>query len=613
MDDLSDKYRLTDTGNNLLWLERYKQLTLDLFYHHLHNPCTNLKLSVTRLNYTHKDRIFIQELIKDKSITIKPADKNLGLVFVDTVWYDNEVKTMLSNKITYQKCKESRNSKTNRIIPFSVETLKNDLYSKLKIITERNKYSLQQLFSDSPDKVIKYLLHRTTSTTEIPNIYLLIKIHKPKLCGRPIIPCTKWITSTASIVCDHLLKEVLKDYPIPWLVKDTKSLINLIEKEKIFHKDYTFISADIASLYTNIDTKFGVKMIQEFLQEADVPSNRIKLIIELLTFVMDNSYLSFKNEIYHQIDGTAMGTPTAPTYADIIVYMSERNFIKKSFTSGVLVFYKRYLDDIVAYVDNKYVEEFQLNMNKIDSTGKLRFEFQSDKVEIPFLDLVLFKGERFNKENLFDIRIYQKKMNLYLYIPFNSFHTISAKKSFILTELIRYIRNNSNELFFNKLKILFFQRLKDRGYPNLFLSEVFNNIFYEDRKYFLMTKEEFNSCFNDQNLNCSSLSDSPKSLCLIKKIKRFNLLNKKNNDMTIFKIPYNPLSKIIPTRKILLEYWDKLFLQGDTNEKISKPIIAYQSNPSLQTMLINSKHKEKSIITKEKIKQTTLNFSFDKK
>jgi hypothetical protein len=414
-------------------------------------------------------------------------------------------------------------------------------------------------------------------------------------------------------VCDHLLKEVLKDYPIPWLVKDTKSLINCIEKEKIFHKDYTFISADIASLYTNIDTKFGVKMIQEFLQEADVPSNRIKLIIELLTFVMDNSYLSFKNEIYHQIDGTAMGTPTAPTYADIIVYMSERNFIKKSFTSGVLVFYKRYLDDIVAYVDNKYVEEFQFNMNKIDSTGKLRFEFQSDKVEIPFLDLVLFKGERFNKENLFDIRIYQKKMNLYLYIPFNSFHTISAKKSFILTELIRYIRNNSNELFFNKLKILFFQRLKDRGYPNLFLSEVFNNIFYEDRKYFLMTKEEFNSCFNDQNLNCSSLSDSPKSLCLIKKIKRFNLLNKKNNDMTIFKIPYNPLSKIIPTRKILLEYWDKLFLQGDTNEKISKPIIAYQSNPSLQTMLINSKHKEKSIITKEKIKQTTLNFSFDKK
>ena len=35
-------------------------------------------------------------------------------------------------------------------------------------------------------------------------------------------------------------------------------------------------------------------------------------------------------------------------------------------------------------------------------------------------------------------------MNLYLYIPYNSFHTDAMKRSFIQTELMRYIRNSSD-------------------------------------------------------------------------------------------------------------------------------------------------------------------------
>jgi hypothetical protein len=38
----------------------------------------------------------------NQTITIKSADKNLGLVMVDTSWYEEEPKRMLSDRVTYK-------------------------------------------------------------------------------------------------------------------------------------------------------------------------------------------------------------------------------------------------------------------------------------------------------------------------------------------------------------------------------------------------------------------------------------------------------------------------------------------------------------------------------
>jgi len=331
-----------------------------------------------------------------------------------------------------------------------------------------------------------------------------------------------------------------------------------------------------------------LKLVKEFLIEQSTSDAHITLIMDLLAFVMNNSYLSFHNQVYHQIDGTAMGTTCAPTYANIVVYMLERSVVKEfQHVNNSLHLYRRYLDDIFAYIDARDAERFMKRMNELHP--KLQFEFVSHSTEAAFLDLAIFKGERFHRDGRFDLRVHQKKMNLYLYIPYLSFHTPAAKKSFIQTELMRYIRNTSNQSDYNDLKWIFYQRLRDRGYPKEFLNRIFDSIYYVDRDWFLLSSSEL---LNHPRLQ----SEMPRSTCLIRRIERARTTAlwtpHQHPTPPVFVIPYTPLSAAVPIRRILCDRWELI----PSSMQLSRPIIAYQSYPSLMVKLIHEKarkHKEK--------------------
>jgi len=69
--------------------------------------------------------------------------------------------------------------------------------------------------------------------------------------------------------------------------------------------------------------------------------------------------------------------------------------------------WKRYIDDIFALnVDKKEIEEFIVLANRHHPTIKFTAEIP-DK-EINFLDTTVFKGERFNKQAILDIRAHFK-------------------------------------------------------------------------------------------------------------------------------------------------------------------------------------------------------------
>jgi hypothetical protein len=516
----------------------------------------------------------LKELLTDASITIKPADKNLGLAFVDTSWYNAELKRMLADTVTYKK-----------IVADSASLVKltAQLVKQLKTLAKRHAATLTDWFPDHGEKMVKYLSHKITADkAAIPHIYLLIKVHKPKgLCGRPIVPCTRWLTTPASVLADHLLQDVMKKAAIPWLVKDTKSLVNDLERTGLSGSQSAgiFVTADIASLYTNIDTKMGLALVRKFLVEQNVRHDRLELIMALLTFVMENAYLSFHHQVYHQIDGTAMGTAVAPIYANIVVYMLERPIVQEFVEKGALHIYRRYLDDVFAFIKAEFAAEFKTRMNQLHP--KLTFEFVTEADCTAFLDLSIHKGQRFRTRGIFDTRVHQKKMNLYLYIPFNSFHTAAAKRSFILTELMRYIRNSSDEADYNALKRLFFQRLRDRGYPSSFLEPEFNSIHYCDRPYFLSDAAA---------LSAHPLLHSvpPLSKCLLRRLACKTAAA--STQPLVFIVPYTPLSSLVPTRQLLLAHWERLGHALPDSGR-SKPIIAYQSAPSLAKTLVFAKEK----------------------
>jgi hypothetical protein len=92
---------------------------------------------------------------------------------------------------------------------------------------------------------------------------------------------------------------------------------------------------------------------------------------------------------------------------------------------------------------------------------------------VQFLDIEIFKGVRFNKENLLDSKIYQKLQCRYLYLPPSSYHRKSVFNSFIKAELRRYRLLNSNDNDYLFIKKTFYQRLLDRGYNKIQLEQLF--------------------------------------------------------------------------------------------------------------------------------------------
>ena len=155
--------------------------------------------------------------------------------------------------------------------------------------------------------------------------------------------------------------------------------------------------------------------------------------------------------------------------------------------------------------------------NKIGSMRKtLTIKQKISTESVDFLDITLYKGQRFLNKRILDLKVYQKPINLYLYIAFDSNEPIHIKRGLIKTELIRYCRISSDELSFQEISSFFFCRLKDRGYPIDFLKKEFKKVKYADRAYYLQkentTSTKVNQVFfktifdsRTQELNLSQL------------------------------------------------------------------------------------------------------------
>ncbi|KAJ7339167.1 hypothetical protein DFH08DRAFT_964202 [Mycena albidolilacea] len=75
-------------------------------------------------------------------------------------------------------------------------------------------------------------------------------------------------------------------------------------------------------------------------------------------------------------------------------------------------------------------------------------------------------------------KVFQKALNAYLYIPWNSCHSTDSKRAWVKGELIRYVHLCSKESDFNSIRTEFVKRLRVRGYPGHWLRDVFEEVNY---------------------------------------------------------------------------------------------------------------------------------------
>lgn len=427
-------------------------------------------------NWSSDQEESLKDLLDNPELLVITADKNLGYVICTVDWYKAATEKHLQDANMYEEVTE--------------DFLKHDeghtsifvLFNRLCDLIERYRDYL-------PENVEHWILQKGNFTPM--KFYITAKVHKLPVQGRPIAPSMNWITFHLSEYVADELNQYKKD--LHTVLQDSTDFVNCLEKTSSHTQankldNIWLVGLDITAMYPNIDITLGLQLMQQFLMEIDYKDemNR-KFLMEAMHFILTEGYLTWDNKIYRQMNGAAMGSPFAPPYADIFMYMLERDYINKMIESNKLLLYKRYLDDVFAIIHGKKetAEQFVKDMNQLKPEMiALTGGIGKDMI---FLDVKVNWNCRSYR---FDTQTFQKPMNKYPYLPYKSFHTKAMKKGFIKGEAIRYARLSSRKKHFTHLISLFTVRLMKRGYPKSFIEKSLSTVEWEKRHLYLKYREK---------------------------------------------------------------------------------------------------------------------------
>lgn len=406
----------------------------------------------------------LKEIKTNKEIIITNADKNMGIVVIKTIDYIKEGLSQLNNTYTYTKLETAPDLSIG--------------WNKLReILSKYNRLYYTRFNKQEVSTLAKTLLQleNDDQNLKFSTFYLLMKVHKTPIKGRPIVSSINSMTYFTSIYIDKCLQPMLKY--IPTYIQSSQELIHYIEKQT-FEKDCFILCADIDSLYPNIPIKEGLTFFKEALDyhKTNHPQEfhylNIDFVCDLMDWVLNHNYFTFGPLYYHQKNGTAMGTPAAVVFACLFIDSLERK-IKNNVTFEIPLM-RRYIDDIFGIFTTEEDARTYINLFNSELPTIHCSSYTISKQNGIFLDLEIFKGSRFHETSVFDIKLYQKPQNKYLYLPPNSFHPKAVFKAFISAEINRYRLCCNNDSDFEKIKKQFYLRLIARGYEDNFLQTIFN-------------------------------------------------------------------------------------------------------------------------------------------
>ena len=485
----------------------------------------------TRKNLSKHELQSINELKTDSDLIVKPADKGGAIVIWSKDAYLAEAYRQLNNNNQHKK-------------------LTYDPTDEILTQTKTLAFNLHK------SRIIDNLTHkflRSDTQARTPQLYLLPKIHKPDIPGRPTISGCGGPTVKLSQYADHLLKPQLKH--IPSYVQDTTDFSRRIfTLNKNLTNDFILITIDVKSLYTNIPNDEGIQACIDMFKKHNKTTTELEQsIFEVLTHILKNNSFSFNNEHYSQIHGTAMGSPMAPTYANIFMAMLEQKLLKEAPEGLIPIEWIRFIDDIFAIWTHGLdkLQTFLSHINRSHPTIKFEYTFSTQSVN--FLDTTIY----INSTGKLESDLYIRPTDRTLLLHQTSFHPQSCKDAIIYSQALRYRRIiTDNDLLQKRLNDLLIT-LVHRGYKKETIQTAFNKAPQHTQNDLLYKSEN----------------------------------NQKNNS-PIFSIPYNNNTKYIA--QILRKHWN--IIENDPTLRIlwpEPPIVAYQRNKNLKDNLVHTKLTQK--------------------
>lgn len=323
----------------------------------------------SNINTSSTDEATIRKFkkMRDK-VTIKPADKNLGIVLLNMDDYISQCTNHLRDVTTYRLANHHPRQDIKK-------QLMNTAISFKPQLSKYNKKLFEFLLSE-PDH------------SRIPQFYGIPKLHKKFTKLPPVQPivsqCNSLLTPTTKFI-DHVLQPIAQSYQD--YLHNSTSLVILLQNLTI-PDDAILVTMDVSNIYPSIpQTDMLQTVYDEMCQHRHLLPFDPNLIIHLLHTNVNYNYFEFASLIFQQVKGTAIGTAFSPTVANIYMSVTIRRFLRTQNKRPLLL--ARYIDDIfiIWMHTEKELKKFLEELNSYNHALQYMYHYSSFAVD--FLDLTI--------------------------------------------------------------------------------------------------------------------------------------------------------------------------------------------------------------------------------
>ena len=436
--------------NRSEWRPAYKYIpiTKNTKIHRFHQQLLRIfrqKRSPSNLNPLQCN--LLRSIRNDPNILIVNADKGLGPCAVTYEQYIRDALKHLTDEATYE--------------PLSEPTAFAEAKETANLIRKWCDKHCDAL----PASWIDFIREKLIQTADEPfgYFYLMYKIHKTPTSTRPVCSdCSSAIHSLGKLI-DILLQPVAQGqasfFKNSFEFKKLLSATNLPSNTSLF-------TCDARSMYTNIPTETALIKIKAYLRSNGhsfgLMNSVVDALCDALDIVMVRNIVQFGDTFWKQICGTAMGICPAPPWAIIYFAIHEDEFVPEWINN--VPFWKRYIDDGIRVwhhhadpdEDRRLWRKFMARVNAYEGPT---WDFVGPKKQIDFMDLTISidNGE-------VNFTMFEKKLNVYLYIPPTSAHPPGVIAGLVFGNVLRIYQLCSDEQDIANHLCMFFNRLRACNY-----------------------------------------------------------------------------------------------------------------------------------------------------
>ena len=393
----------------------------------------------------------LRELVKSRSIRISVADKGGSTVVQDVADYEAEALRQLNNPIHYKSLTY------DPTVPIAKQS--NDFVEELKNKT---------LIDDNCHRWALLDLDQVRTSV----FYHLPKVHKDPLKppGRPIVSGCNGPTEKLSKLVEHWLQPLVQQ--LQSNIKDTTHFLQIVEGWKTCYSplppEALLVTIDVVGLYTNIPHPEVALSLTDSLATnrhlvPEAPPTA--LFLKIIDHILKNNVFQFDGKFFQQIFGTAMGTPMAPTIANIFMGWMETNILNQCPWIIDLDMWRRYIDDIITlwFHGEEELHRFMAWLNQ--QHPSIQFTYNFGRKNIAYLDVSI----SISNEGLITTDLHVKPTDAAMILPFHSCHPRHCTRSIPYSQCLRLRRICSEESFFRARCEELKDKLTKRGYPSRLL------------------------------------------------------------------------------------------------------------------------------------------------